>query len=62
MSDKKWTGEVIEENGELLLVFPPEMMADLGWEPGDTIVWDMPDDGRVLIARKARPDDLQSDQ
>jgi hypothetical protein len=62
MSQQQWTGEVIEEDGELFLVFPEEMLTELGWEPGDTIVWDFPDGRNVVIARKARPDELQPDQ
>jgi len=58
MENKGYTGHVIEENGELMLVFPANMMEELGWKPGDTIVWDMPEDGQVLIARKAREDEL----
>lgn len=59
MSQQQWTGEVIEEDGELYLVFPEEMVTELGWQPGDTIVWDFPDGKSVVIARKARPDELQ---
>lgn len=58
MEDKFYTGHVVEEDGELMLVFPANMMDELGWKAGDTIVWDMPDDGQVLIARKARADEL----
>jgi len=53
---RTFLGEVIEdENGELLLVFPPGLIEQLGWEPGDVIDWDVDDNGRVT-ARKARPD------
>lgn len=62
MPQQTWTGEVVEENGELFLVFPEEMVSQLGWEPGDTIVWDFPEGSKVVIARKARPDELQPDQ
>lgn len=59
MEGKFYTGHVVEENGELMLVFPADMMEELGWKQGDTIVWDMPDGGNVLIARKAREDESQ---
>lgn len=61
MSQTTWTGKVVEEDGELLLVFPEEMIESLGWTPGDTIVWDMQPGSKVVIARKAREDEL-SDQ
>lgn len=57
MTGKIYTGTTVEENGEIQLVFPAEMMEELGWAPGDVIVWDMAEDGSVLIARKARPDE-----
>lgn len=56
MEDRKYVGHVVEEDGELLLVFPAKMMEDLGWEVGDTIVWDMPDGSNVIIAKKAKDD------
>ena len=35
-----WTATVEEdENGDAILVFPPESIAGLGWEAGDAIVW-----------------------
>lgn len=54
---KTYTGTVVEDGDDLALVFPPEMLAELGWAEGDTIVWDMDEEGRVLIARKEKPDE-----
>lgn len=48
---KTYTARVAEENGELLLVFDPQMLEDLGWDEGDEIVWEIRDD--AIIARKA---------
>lgn len=59
MNSKVYTGEVVEgENGDLMLQFSPTMLEELGWEPGDTIVWDMAADGTALLARKAGPTDV----
>lgn len=58
MANKTYIGEVVEENGELMLQFPPEMLEELGWHPGDTIVWDDDADGNVIV-RKAKPDELE---
>ena len=55
---KVYQGEVVEDNGELMLQFPPEMLEELGWSPGDTIVWDVLDDDTKVVVRKARPDEL----
>lgn len=52
MENKTYTGHVVEENGELLLVFPAKMIEELGWNVGDTIIWDIPENGGVVIARK----------
>lgn len=57
MSNKTYIADVIEENGELMLQFPPEMLEDLGWQPGDTIVWDDDENGNIIV-RKAKPDEL----
>jgi hypothetical protein len=49
MSDiKTYTGKVAEEDGELVLVFDPQMLTDLGWGEGDTIIWDVRDDAIVI--------------
>jgi hypothetical protein len=52
---KTYIGKVAEENGDLVLVFDPQMLKDFGWEPGDTIVWDIRDD--AVVIRKATADD-----
>jgi hypothetical protein len=56
---KVYQGEVVEDNGELMLQFPPEMLKELGWLPGDTIVWDEDPNGNVIV-RKARLDELDN--
>lgn len=48
---KIYTAKVAEEDGELLLVFDPQMLFDLGWNEGDEIVWEIRND--AIIARKA---------
>lgn len=51
---EKWTVELVEdpETGELLLPFPPDALAQVGWDFGDTLVWDMQDDGSVVLTKK----------
>jgi len=43
-----YTGKVAEENGELVLVFDPQMLVDLGWTEGDNIIWEIRDDAVVI--------------
>jgi antitoxin component of MazEF toxin-antitoxin module len=58
MGDKtSWTGHVVEDGDDLALVFPPEMIDALGWKEGDTIVWDIDETNKVILARKARADE-----
>lgn len=48
-----YTTEVEEdENGEQILNFPPEMLTDLGWEPGDVLVWSDNGDGTYTLTKK----------
>jgi formylmethanofuran dehydrogenase subunit D len=47
---KTYTARVAEENGELVLVFDPQMLKDLGWHEGDEIEWDTRDD--AIVVRK----------
>jgi bifunctional DNA-binding transcriptional regulator/antitoxin component of YhaV-PrlF toxin-antitoxin module len=59
MSDNKsWVARVVEDGDDLALVFPPEMLEELGWGEGDTIVWDIDDTNKGILARKAKPDEL----
>ena len=46
---------VAEEDGELVLVFDPQMLVDLGWVEGDTIIWDIRDDA-IVIKKKVDND------
>lgn len=55
MEPKKWTATVVEENGELLLVFNKQMIDELGWKEGDNIVWDVDEINNVVIAKKESP-------
>ena len=50
--EKTYTAEVIEDNGEYLLQFNPKMLDDLGWQEGDTIVWDIQPDAVIVLRKK----------
>lgn len=47
-----YTATIIEEDGELVLPIPEELLGELGWVPGDTLVWTDNEDGTFSI-RKA---------
>ena len=56
MTDKSFVCEIIEdENGELMIQFPDDLIQQLGWREGDIIDWDIDENGRVT-ARKAKID------
>jgi hypothetical protein len=56
MNKKTYTAEVIEENGEYMLAFPAEMIAELGWNEGDNIIWEEYKNGAYLLVRREKPD------
>jgi bifunctional DNA-binding transcriptional regulator/antitoxin component of YhaV-PrlF toxin-antitoxin module len=37
-----------DENGELYITFPDEVIEDLGWQEGDILNWDVKGEGIVL--------------
>lgn len=41
------------ETGEVILPFPPELLAQVGWDFGDTIEWDVDEDlGMAVLTKK----------
>jgi bifunctional DNA-binding transcriptional regulator/antitoxin component of YhaV-PrlF toxin-antitoxin module len=37
-----------DEDGELFLVFPEEIIEELGWKEGDILEWNLKGDGVIL--------------
>lgn len=54
MEHKSWVVEVVEDpkTGELILPFPPDALAQVGWDFGDTLIWDLQEDGSVILHKK----------
>jgi len=44
--DTRWIVELEEdpETGDLIMPFPPELLAELGWGVGDTLTWELDKD------------------
>ena len=40
-----------DENGDAYIVFPDEMIKDLGWAVGDTLEWSI-EDGRCILRKR----------
>jgi len=52
-----YTGNVVEDlNGELILTFPDELMEQVGWKVGDTVVWSKEGDSYVLSKKESEVD------
>ena len=54
--NKVWTTTVQEDPDDpeqCIIVFPEELMAEVGWVEGDLIVWDMMPDGTCTLKKKA---------
>jgi len=51
---KIWTitPEEDPETGELVITFPPDLIAQVGWQEGDTLKWKMHDDGSLTLEKK----------
>lgn len=55
---KIWTTSVVEENGEMVILFPPDFMEHVGWKEGDNLAWVISDDGKSCYIRKLQsPED-----
>jgi hypothetical protein len=56
MTEKQthWVVELEEdpETGDLMMPLPPELLADLGWIPGDTLTWNIDETGEVSLTKK----------
>ena len=59
MTEKTWTVTLVEDpdTGELLLPFPPDMLAQVGWDFGDTIQWDVDEDLGIAVLTKSPDSD-----
>jgi hypothetical protein len=55
---KVWTTKVVEENGDTVLLFPPDFLNHVGWKEGDNLAWVISDDGMSCYIRKLQsPED-----
>lgn len=50
----KWT-VILEEDPvskELVMPFPPDLLAQMGWDYGDVLVWTEADHGSFILSKK----------
>ena len=53
--ENKWTLEV-QENGktkELFIEFPMDAINQVGWDTGDTLIWEELDNGNWSVSKKS---------
>ena len=50
----RWTVTVEQdpETGELVLPFPPDMLAQVGWDIGDVVKWNQDEHGNFVLTKK----------
>ena len=54
ISDNNWI-ITVQENGktkELYIEFPPEALNQVGWDEGDTLIWEELDQGGWSLTKK----------
>ena len=40
-----------DDEGELVLVFPDHLIKELGWIPGDTLIWNINTDNTITLTK-----------
>lgn len=56
----KYIGNVVEdEDGELLLEFPIELLNQMGWDEGTLLEWIIEEEGVVLKEAESPPEETQ---
>lgn len=46
-----------EDPENLMLTFPDDLLQKMNWKIGDTLIWDIQDDGTITLKKK--DDDIQ---
>lgn len=51
----KWTVQLIEdpETGDLILPLTPDILSQMGWDVGDTLLWEEMTDGGWCIKKQS---------
>jgi hypothetical protein len=48
------------ETGDLVMPFPPELLAQVGWDYGDVLVWTETDHGAFVLSKKVDDNNTKS--
>ena len=54
MTEQKFTVTLAEdpETGELIMPLPTELLNQMGWDFGDTLIWNDQEDGTFTLKKK----------
>lgn len=57
MNDNVYEAPIqVDSDGDLILVFPDELLAAMDWNEGDTLVWTQNNDGTWTLKRNENSD------
>jgi antitoxin component of MazEF toxin-antitoxin module len=49
---KTYTVELVEDGEEVALPLPQELLDELKWNEGDTLIWSVKDNNSFILAKK----------
>jgi hypothetical protein len=52
MTDKFTVTLEEDENGDLIMPIPTELLAQMGWDEGDTLIWEESFNGSYSLRKK----------
>lgn len=60
-TDAKWTVNIEEDpdTGDLLLPFPEDMLASMGWQEGDTLSWDIDENNNIILTKVLKGSNIE---
>ena len=50
----KWTAYVEQDGDDLILPLPDDLLEQLEWKIGDVLIWDVREDGSVVLTKKIK--------
>jgi hypothetical protein len=60
-TDAKWTVNIEEDpdTGDLLLPFPEDMLASMGWQEGDTLSWNIDENNNITLTKVSKSSSIE---
>ena len=56
----RWTVTVDQDGDDLILPLPEDMLASVGWGPGDVLKWEEGKDGTWILRKKMPSENADS--